>query len=104
MQELVHQVHVEEDINKYIVNLVRKTRSHPHVVLGGSPRASLCLYRAAQAWALCNERTYVVPDDVLMMAGPVLEHRLVLGQEARLRNVTADKVIEDAKKNTKIPM
>ena len=104
MQELVHQVHVEPDINKYIVSLVRKTRSHPHVALGASPRASLCLYRAAQAWALCNERTYVVPDDVLMMAGPILEHRLVLGQEAKLRNITTEKVIEDAMKNTKIPV
>jgi MoxR-like ATPase len=104
MQELVHHVHMEPEINKYIVSLVRKTRSHPHVALGGSPRSTLSLYKAAQAWALCNERTYVVPDDVLTMAGPVLEHRLVLGQEAKLRNVTTKKVLEDAINSIKMPM
>ena len=103
MQELIHEVHVNPDINKYIVRIVHKTRAHPHVALGGSPRATLCLYRAAQAWALCSGRAYVVPDDVLKMAAPTLEHRLVLNKEARFKNVTASEIVKDIIENTKIP-
>ena len=103
MQELIHEVHVDPDINKYIVRLVQKTRSHPHVALGGSPRATLCLFRAAQAWALCSGRTYVVPDDVLKMVAPTLEHRLVLSKEARFKNVTATEIVENIIAGTKIP-
>ena len=104
MQEIVHHVHVSDDINKYMVQIVQKTRGHTHVTLGASPRATLCLYRAAQAWALCNERTFVIPDDVLKMAGPVLEHRLVLNQEARFKNITPTKIVKHVIANTKMPI
>ena len=104
MQEIVHHVHVSEDINNYMVQIVQKTRGHTHVTLGASPRATLCLYRAAQAWALCSERTFVIPDDVLKMAGPVLEHRLVLNQEARFKNITPTKIVKHVIANTKMPL
>jgi len=104
MQDIVHHVHVSEDINNYMVQIVQKTRGHTHVTLGASPRATLCLYRAAQAWALCSERTFVIPDDVLKMAGPVLEHRLVLNQEARFKNVTPAKIVKHVIANTKMPL
>jgi len=93
MQELVTMIHVDPSINDYIVAIVRLTREDPDVALGGSPRTTLCLYRAAQAWALYNERDYVLPDDVIKMAVPVIEHRLVLKREAKMRNVAAQDIV-----------
>ena len=103
-QELVTRVHVAEKINKYIVGIVRATRNSEDVALGGSPRASLCLYRAAQAWALYNQRDFVMPDDVIKMAVPVMEHRLVLKQEARLKRLTSKDVVASAVKSVRAPL
>jgi len=103
MQEFVPMVHVDSEINQYIVTLIQKTRTHPHISLGASPRASLNLYRGAQAWALCNERSYVIPDDVIKMLGPVVEHRLVLNQEAKLRHISSEHVIQNILSTTKVP-
>ena len=103
-QELVTKIHVDEKINKYIVDIVRATRVSEDVALGGSPRASLCLYRASQAWALYNRRDYVMPDDVIKMAVPVMEHRLVLRQEARLKRLTSKDVVGTAVKSVRTPL
>jgi len=104
IQEKVNKIHVDQGINEYIVRVVRKTREHPDIALGGSPRATLCLFRAAQAWALYNERDYVRPDDVVKMAVPVIEHRLVLKQEVRLKSVKSSEVIESVISDTKVPL
>ena len=103
-QEKVSKIHVDEIINDYIVNIVRKTRENPDVALGGSPRASLCLYRASQSWALYKERDYVTPDDVIKMAIPVMEHRLVLKQEARFKRLTPQAVVRAATESVKVPV
>jgi len=103
-QEKVTKVHVDEKINGYIVNIVRSTRSNSDVALGGSPRASLCLYRASQAWALYNKRDYVIPDDVIKMAVPVMEHRLVLKQEAKLKRLTAKDVVDTTIRSIRAPL
>ena len=103
-QELVTKIHVDEKINKYIVSIVRATRASEDVALGGSPRASLCLYRASQAWALYNRRDFVMPDDVIKMAVPVMEHRLVLKQEARLKRLTSKDVVATAVKSVRAPL
>jgi MoxR-like ATPase len=76
LQLAVRQVRVENSLSDYILDLLAATRSHPDVYLGGSPRAALSLYRAAQASALIDARDYVVPDDIKHLAGPVLAHRL----------------------------
>ena len=102
-QEMVTKVHVDDMINAYMVNIVRATRESGEVTLGGSPRASLCLYRASQAWALYNKRDFVTPDDVIKVAVPVLEHRIVLRQEARLKRLTAKDVVEACVKSVAIP-
>lgn len=103
-QEEVRKVHVADNINDYIVSLMRATRDNPNLSLGGSPRASLCLYRAAQAWAYYSGRDYVVPDDVVKMVMPVTEHRLVLKQEAKLRKVTPQGIIQDTLTNVQPPL
>ncbi|MCL2402012.1 MAG: MoxR family ATPase [Oscillospiraceae bacterium] len=104
IQESVSKIHIDPSINEYVVSLVRKTREHPDIALGGSPRATLCLFRAAQAWALYNERDYVLPDDVAKMAVPVIEHRLVLRQEARFKKLTAPEVVKSIISQTKVPL
>jgi len=100
-QEAVTKITVSDEINQYIVNIVRATRENVDIALGGSPRASLCLYKASQAWAMYNRRDFVIPDDVLKMAMPVLEHRLVMKQEARLRRIGAKQAVEGILKTVK---
>jgi MoxR-like ATPase len=101
-QEAVTKVHVEDVLNKFIVNIVRATRDNHDIALGGSPRATLCLFKACQAWAFYNQRDFVVPDDVLKMAVPVLEHRLVLKQETRLKKLTNKQAVENILKTVRI--
>jgi len=101
-QEACMKIHVDAAINKYIVAIVRATRENKDIALGASPRASLCLYKAAQAWALYSLRDFVIPDDVIKMAIPVLEHRLVLRQEARLKRIVPGDIINFILANTKV--
>ena len=104
IQGMVEKIFVSVDINSFIVSLTRHTREHTDVVLGASPRASLCLFKAAQAWALYNNRDFVTPDDVISMAPHVLEHRIILKQEAKLQKRTALDVINDALSTVRPPL
>lgn len=94
IQKQVKEVYVDSLIVSYIVNIVNETRRHPDVILGASPRGSLSLFKAAQAWAFYKGRNYVIPDDVIKMSLPVLCHRLVIRQEAKLRNVSSEEIVE----------
>lgn len=102
MQEAVTQIHVDKEINRYIIDIVNRTRNNEDLVLGSSPRGSLNLFRASQAWALYNERNYVIPDDVIQMVVPVLSHRLILKQEAKLRKVTAEGILRSIVSKVKV--
>lgn len=80
---LMHEseaVHVSDAVRRYIAEIAYSTRHSARIYLGMSPRATLALYRAAQAWALLHSRTYVIPDDVLILAPQVVEHRLILSR------------------------
>ena len=103
-KEIVREVYVDPEVSKYIVQIVRATRNHQDVVLGISPRGSLALYHAAQAWACCRSRDYCTPDDVRDMAFPVLSHRLKLRQDARLRNLQPEAIIENILDSTYVPV
>jgi len=103
LQDIVGQIHVDPAVNTYIVSIVRATREHPEVSLGCSPRGTIALYRAAQAWALYQDRMFVTPDDVLKMAVPVLAHRLVLSQEARFKKLGNQEVMEHVVASVKVP-
>jgi MoxR-like ATPase len=74
------------------------------VALGGSPRASLALFRTAQALAAVSGRNFVRPDDVKQMSGPVLTHRLILRPESRLRKLTAAAIVADLVADQRVPM
>ena len=103
-QRAVSAVYVDESINKYIVNIIRATRSNIDVSLGASPRASLSLYKAAQAWALFSNRDFVSPDDVIKMASPIIEHRIILKQDSKLKNIKARDVVLAAIKSVRPPL
>ena len=85
LQQAVRRVHVADVVRRYVVDVVRATRSFEEVQLGASPRASLALHRAGQALAALRGRDFVKPDDIKELAAPVLAHRLILHPEARLR-------------------
>src|SRR5437762_984047 len=95
LQERIKNVFVDELIEDYIVSLVTATRHHEDVYLGASARGSLALYRTSQARAAISGRDYVIPDDVKLLAEPVLGHRLIISPAARIRNVTAPPVTND---------
>jgi MoxR-like ATPase len=104
MQRLARQVHVAEAVADYVVRLVRASRLHASVELGASPRATLGLYRAAQALAAINGRAYVLPDDVKRLATPVLQHRLITSAQSRLRGRAASDVIDDLLASVPVPV
>jgi MoxR-like ATPase len=85
LQRTVRQLYIADPLRRYVVEVVRATRTSDEVQLGASPRASLALHRAAQALAALRGRDFVKPDDVKELAPPVLAHRLILHPEARLR-------------------
>jgi len=94
LRDLVRRQHVSDEVEAYAVALVQATRTHPDLQLGASPRASVALYRASQAWAYLDGRSFVLPDDVRAVADAVLAHRLVLDMDRALRGATVAGVVE----------
>jgi MoxR-like ATPase len=94
LQRQVWEVHVDDTVRDYIVQLVHATREHPDLALGASPRGSLALFKAAQALAALRGRDYVLPDDVKTLVRPTLAHRLIVRPESALRGRTPDQVLD----------
>jgi MoxR-like ATPase len=94
-QDAVREIHVDDKVRRYILEIVHATREHADVLLGGSPRASIALYRTAQALAAIAGRNYVLPDDVKRMVLPVMGHRLILRPESRIRKITPATVLNE---------
>jgi len=94
---------VEEKIIKYIAQLVSKTRNHPHLYLGGSPRASISILNTAKAFAAINARDFVTPEDVKKAVTPVLNHRIILTPEREMEGMTTEQVIEMIVQSVEIP-
>jgi MoxR-like ATPase len=104
LRDATRAVTVSDDVETYLVALVRATREHADVRLGASPRSSVALYRAAQAWALLEGRDFVLPDDVQDAAHAVLEHRILLDLDRELRGATRYAVIESVLDTVPVPM
>jgi MoxR-like ATPase len=102
-QQAVGQVHADEKISRYIVQLIQATRDHPDLALGGSPRASISLLRAAQSFAAVHGFDFVMPDDVKQMFPHVLGHRLILRPESRLRKLTVGRVMDEVLNSVPVP-
>ena len=103
-QEAIRAIHVDDKVRKYILEIVHGTREHDDINLGGSPRASIALFRTGQAWAAIQGRDFVLPDDVKRMCLPALGHRVILRPESRLRKQTPAAVINDIVSDVKVPI
>jgi MoxR-like ATPase len=97
-------IFVEESLNRYVVAVLRHTRSSPRLALGASPRAGIALLRVAKARALAEGREFVLPDDVKALAVPVLAHRVILAPEARSAGLTPAEVVQEAVDGTPVPV
>ncbi|MDF1554479.1 MAG: MoxR family ATPase [Deferrisomatales bacterium] len=103
LQALRREVRVSAPVREYIADLTRATRSHGSLRFGASPRGALGLMRSAQALAALRGRDHVLPDDVKHLAAPVLAHRLVLQEDARLRGERAEQFLAEILERTPIP-
>lgn len=103
-QEQVREVFFHEAVRKYLVQIIHATRRSPDLILGASPRAAQALFRTSQAMSALNSRTFVLPDDIKMLAGPVLEHRVILNPEARLRRKTTTNVLREIVESVPAPV
>lgn len=104
LQQAVRGIVVSPAVEGYVVDLVRATREHPDLRLGASPRSSVALYRASQAWAALSGRGFVLPDDVVAAARPVLGHRLLLDMDRQLRGSTVDRVMTEVIESVPVPV
>jgi MoxR-like ATPase len=100
----VRSVLVADDVEAYVVGVIRATRVHPDIRLGASARSAVALYRASQAWAALDGRNFVLPDDVKQLVRPVLGHRLILDLDRELRGATRTAVLGDVLENTAVPL
>lgn len=103
IRQAIVAVRVEESVQRYIVEIVRRTRVSTRVQLGASPRAGVALLAVAKTAAAMAGREYVIPDDVKALAPPVLRHRIILTPEAEIEGISADGIIEHILEETPVP-
>jgi MoxR-like ATPase len=101
--EETRKVFVSEPVKRYAVDLINRTRQNTDVYLGASPRGSLGLFRTGQAMAALEGRDYVLPDDIKELAVPVLAHRVIVGPAARLRELSAEKIVGEILETLPVP-
>jgi MoxR-like ATPase len=102
-QKTVREIYVDDKVRRYLMQIVHDTRAHDDIGLGGSPRASIALFRTSQAMAALRGRNYVLPDDVKKVAAAVLTHRIILKPESRLRKVTASALVDEIVAEIAVP-
>ena len=103
LQEAAKAVYVDRLVRQYMVSLTEATRDHRDIALGASPRATLALFRVARAVALVQDRDFVVPDDIKLLASAVLAHRLILSPAARMRGIRSEDIITDLLNQISVP-
>jgi len=103
IQQQVRNIHVDPTVREYIVSIANATRNHANIYLGSSPRGSLSLFRASQALAAMHGRSYVIPDDVKLLARPTLAHRIIVTPAARVRSVTSTAILEEILQIVPVP-
>ncbi|WP_044893079.1 AAA family ATPase [Bacillus alveayuensis] len=104
LQQKVNDVYVDDTIKRYIVEIVQRSRTLSSVYLGVSPRGSIALMKAAQAYAFVYDRDYVIPDDVQFLASYVLSHRIILKSEAKFDGITAEDIVTKILERTPVPI
>ena len=104
LQQISREVKVNESIKEYIVDIINMTRNNEDIKLGLSPRATLSLQKAAQANAVIEGRDYVIPEDIKMLAVPVLSHRIILNHEAIIKKISSEDIITRIINTIKTPI
>lgn len=104
LQEMVGNIYCSKEVRSYVASLVAQTRNHPSLQLGVSTRGAIGLIHAAQACALLDGRDFILPEDVQHMALPVLAHRLTLNPEARIKSITAERVLLSILETVPVPV
>jgi MoxR-like ATPase len=104
LQEQRRRIRVEDSVREYIVEVARATREHQDIELGASPRATMALYQASQAWAAIRGRDYVLPDDIKAIAPHVLTHRMMISPQAQLRGRQPDKLVAKIVESVPVPV
>ncbi|HHW37081.1 MAG TPA: MoxR family ATPase [Bacillales bacterium] len=104
LQKTVTKVFVDETIREYIVEISNRTRNHPSVYLGVSPRGSIALMRAAQAYAFICDRDYVIPDDVKYLTPFVFGHRIILNSESSYKRISTEEILIDIIDHVQVPV
>lgn len=103
-RESVEKVHIDPDIERYIVALISETRKRRQINVGASPRGSLALLKLSRAWAIMQGRDYVLPDDVKVFARPALHHRLILEPELWMKQGATDEILTAIIQGTPVPI
>ncbi len=104
LRRLVEEIFIHPDIERYIIELIERTRHHPQVVIGASPRGSLALLKLSRAWAAMEGRNYVIPDDVKIFAVPALRHRLILEPSLWSSKDAEIQVVEEILRSVPVPV
>ncbi|WP_339198373.1 MoxR family ATPase [Paenibacillus sp. FSL P4-0176] len=102
-QDTYKTVQINEDLLRYIIQLTEATRQHPELSLGVSPRGAQALLKASQAWAALHGRDFVLPDDIKVLAEPVLAHRLVFRNRIRQQEGLAERIIQELLNQIEVP-
>jgi len=102
-RETIQHVHVEDKLLSYVAQLIHETRNSPSLFLGASPRASIAILNGSKAFAALNGRDFVTPEDIKVIALPVLRHRVILTPEKEMEGVTADDVVKQIIDKVEVP-
>jgi MoxR-like ATPase len=104
LQREIKDVFVDDTIKRYIVDIVNRTRGHGSVYLGASPRGSIALMKAAQAYAYMYGRDYILPDDIQYLARFVLSHRIILKSEAKFEGISQEELVNQVVARVPVPV
>ncbi len=104
MRRAVEEVFLDDDIEKYLVNLTGKTRSHRNIAVGASPRGTLALLKLSRAWAAMKGRDFVLPDDVKLFVKPALRHRLILNPDLWSSPQAAERILAEIVQTVPVPV
>ena len=102
-RQTVQEIHVEENLLKYVAQLIHETRNSPSLFLGASPRASIAILNGSKAYAALNGRDFVTPEDIKTVALPVLRHRVILTPDKEMEGITADDVVKQIIDKVEVP-
>jgi MoxR-like ATPase len=104
IRKIIENVYVDEDIERYIVDLITRTRNHRQVVVGASPRGTLALLKLSRAWAAIQGRTFVVPDDIKLFVKPALSHRLILVPDLWMSAHASEQILNEVLQSVSVPV